>query len=61
MYFVKGKNKEKRIILQSDTLSRVYNEYIRNGEFLDYCGLFANGMASARGFKGTVPALVDSN
>jgi len=29
--------------------------------FWDYCGLFASGVASARGFKGTGPALVDSN
>ena len=55
MYFVKRKNKETGIILQSDTLARVYIHYIRNGEFWDYCGLFANGMASAwKDFLGLV-------
>ena len=33
--------------MKPDTLARVYIHYIRNGDFLDYCGLFANGMASA--------------
>jgi len=47
VYYVKGKYKETGIILQSDTLARVYIHYIRNGEFWDYCGVLANGMASA--------------
>ena len=33
--------------MKPDTLARVYIHYIHNGDFLDYCGLFANGMASA--------------